>query len=53
MHPQVIEQINEDYCSQDQDIEEYLDDIEKDGSLVALIFQCRHCGQKQCHLEAD
>jgi uncharacterized protein CbrC (UPF0167 family) len=53
MHPQVIEQINEDYCSEDQDIEEYLDDIEKDGSLVALIFQCRHCGQKQCHLEAD
>lgn len=52
-HPQVIEQIKEDYCSEDEDIDEYLDDIEKDGSLVALIFQCRHCGQKLCHVEAD
>lgn len=52
-HPEVITQIEEDYCPDNLEIEEYLDDIDKEGSPVALIFQCRHCGHKQCHLEAD
>lgn len=53
LHPEVIEQIKEDYCPDKLEIEEYLDDIEKEGSPVALIFKCRHCDHKECHLEAD
>lgn len=53
-HPEVIDDIIESYCGEDEDIDEYVDSLEEEGGwLVARIFQCRHCNKKLVHIEAD
>lgn len=53
-HAEVIEQIIGQYCSEDEDIDEYVDSLEGEaGWIVARIFQCRHCAKKLVHIEAD
>ncbi|MNF15174.1 hypothetical protein D3C80_2176670 [compost metagenome] len=50
----MISQIQEDYCSDHQDLDEYVDELEAEGGwLVARIFQCQHCSKKLVHIEAD
>jgi len=53
-HAEVIPQIQENYCGEHEDLDEYVDELEAEGGwLVARIFQCRHCSQKLVHIEAD
>lgn len=55
-HPDLIGQIEEDYVSDDvyeYTVEEYLERLEIDGSEEAYVFQCLHCGHKECYVEAD
>lgn len=53
-HAEVIPQIQENYCGENQDLDEYVDELEDEGGwIVARVFQCHHCRQKLVHIEAD
>lgn len=53
-HPELIQQIKEDYVDEEcYTVEDYLEELGSAVDEEIYVFQCLHCGHKECYIHAD